>query len=432
MQGMMSFIFVLGFLVFVHEAGHFMVAKWVGVRVLTFSIGFGPRLIGFHHGGTDYRISAIPLGGYVKMAGDNPEEEITGEPDEFASKSVPARMAIILAGPFMNLVWAVIFFASIFYFWTSVPAYLSKKAEIGWVEPGSSADSLGLRKDDTLVSIGGRAVKSWQDLEYVAATADGGELEIQVARSNERVAFHVNMPEEIEKKSAVLRGVYPKLEAVIDSVVTGSPAERAGIMAGDRITRMYTDSIHTWYQVVDIIRDKNETPIPLNLMRDGQVLSLSVTPEAQDSTNIPRVGIIVRQEMIEFGLAESLSRSVSTNIKMAGFLGNYIGKIFKGKDSGDQIGGPIAIYQATKQAADRGLKDTIRLMAILSFQLGLLNLLPIPILDGGHMVLLTIEGVSGKPVSMKVRGIAQVMGLFILLSIMAFAFFNDITRAFSG
>lgn len=431
LTSLLAFIFVLGFLVFVHELGHFLVAKWVGVRVQTFSIGFGSRLIGFKRGDTDYRISAIPLGGYVKMAGENPTEETTGAPDEFNAKSVPQRMAIILAGPIMNLLWAVIFLSLIFYIGIEREQIFNDPPAIGWVEPRSAAEQAGVQPGDRITEIAGRQVSTWQDVRIAVAPISRGEVPVTFQRDGEQRSVQFMLADSLQV--GWFLGCYPQTPPVIERVVEGGAAAAAGFQDGDRIVAIEGEPVDNWYKVVHQIRASANQTLNVEVARGNERLALQVTPTPDEKSGIGLIGIYVQRDTytVKYGVVESLQRGVQQNVELASLLFSYIGRIFVGKESGDQIGSVITIAQVSGQAARAGWDALLQFMGFLSLQLGLLNLLPIPILDGGHMVILTIEGISGKPVSLRMRGIAQAIGLFILISIMAFAFFNDITRIFS-
>ena len=433
MTTLIAFIVVIGFLVFVHELGHFLVAKWVGVRVHVFSIGFGPRLFGFRRGDTDYRISALPLGGFVKMAGENPGEEVTGAPYEFASRSVRERMAIVLAGPFMNIIWAILFFAMVFYIGEDQPAYLKQVPQIGWIESGSPAEEAGLQAGDLLVAIGDSQVSTWEEAFKILGRSEGREVAVRVKRGDQVLTSRMDLSRDRLKQSQTGLGLYPPLPAVIGNLRPGWPAEKVGLKTGDRVVAINDQPITHWYELTRVIHNSPGVPVKLEVERNGERLTFEVTPRKDEADGKGYIGMTPYQETIKvrYGVLGSFRQSLAFNWHVVKLTGSYIWKVMTGEQSGKAIGGPIAIAQFAGEAARIGILQLIRLMGLLSLQLGLLNLLPIPVLDGGHMVLLAIEGVSGKPLSVRMREVIQIIGVAVLLAIMTYAIFNDLSRIFS-
>ncbi len=433
MTTILAFVIVLGFLVFVHELGHFLAAKWVGVRVHVFSIGFGTRLFGFKRGNTDYRVSAIPLGGYVKMAGENPSEPLSGSPDEFASRSVRERMLIILAGPFMNLLWAVLFFMFIFIIGMDQPAFLKQEARIGWVDPGTVAERVGLQPGDVIRKVNAEPVETWEKALEKLGDAESGTLTLEAQRQNEVLRFTIDLKQD----SAVVRekglGIYPDIPPVVGELRKGWPAEQAGLKTGDRIVALNGEPVQHWNQLTRVIHASPGVPVTLEILRGEQRLTFTITPRKDEADGKGYIGMTPLQETVKvrYGVLASVKESVRFNVQLAGLTLGYVWKVITGKQSGKAIGGPIAIAQFAGEAARTGILELIRLMGLLSLQLGLLNLLPIPVLDGGHMVLLTLEGVTRRPLSLRMREVIQIIGVVVLLAIMSYAIFNDITRLFT-
>lgn len=429
-----SFVFVLGILVFVHEFGHFIVAKWVGVKVHVFSIGFGPRLFGFRRGDTDYRVSALPLGGYVRMAGENPADEVTGSLDEFNSRSVPERMAILFAGPLMNLICAVIFFALIYYVGIEQPAYLDSKATVAWVKTGTPADSVGVTIGDEIISVAGKSVSTWRDVINEFAPISAGSVDMTFRRENELIKSSFLLTDSSSFQDGSFWGFYPEWKYRIVAVNEESPAAQAGLQPGDQFLEINGEAIFTWSVVQSTIEANPGNPLEFTMLRNGERVKLTVIPQLEEESGLGRIGISSRptSKLVQFGVVESLEKGVQENINYAGLLFNYLARVFSGKESGREIGSVITIAVVAGEAARIGWEAVVRLMGILSLQLGILNLLPIPILDGGNLMILTIEGISGKPVSMKSRGIAQAIGLVILLGILVFALSNDVSRHILG
>ncbi|KAA3618071.1 MAG: RIP metalloprotease RseP [Calditrichaeota bacterium] len=427
-----AFIIVLGFLVFVHELGHFVVAKWIGVRVDVFSIGFGPKIVGFKRGDTDYRIAAIPLGGYVKMAGHDPGEELTGAKHEFGSRKVWQRMAIIAAGPIMNIIWAIIFIAVLFYAGVEKPLYYSDFVTIGWVEDGSPAADAGFRAGDKVLKVEGDEVNSWEKFYNSAALFTQDTVYIQVKRPAGLLDFTIHSNDSLRQAFPLL-GISPPLPARVGRLVPGYPAEKAGIRTGDLIVKIGSDSIQSFYQMSRLVTSSGDSTLHISVARSDSILNFVLSATLDKNENRFMIGIAPFQETekIRFGVIESLKRSVEINAMLSTLLGDFLARVLKGEASGEELGGPIKIAELAGEAARTGILDVIRLMGFLSLQLGLLNLLPIPVLDGGHLFLLTIEAVMRKPLSQGSREIVQMVGLVILITIMVFVFYNDIAGLLS-
>ncbi|MDQ7064287.1 MAG: RIP metalloprotease RseP [candidate division KSB1 bacterium] len=428
-----AFLLVLGFLVFVHEFGHFIAAKLIGVRVHVFSIGFGTRLFGFKRGDTDYRISLIPLGGYVKMAGENPTEPLAGSPEEFASRSVLERLVIILAGPFMNLLWAVLFFMFIFMVGVDQPAFLKHEARIGWIEPGTVAEKVGLRPGDVILRINAEDVPNWEAaLARLNATLNQ-PIDITIQRNGQTLSFALNLSMDSVKAAEQGLGIYPPLQPVVGDLRKGWPAEKAGLQKGDRIVGINGSPVTHWNQLTTVIHNSPGQQITLDIERNGQRMRITITPRKDEADGKGYIGMTPLQETIKvkYGLLTAAKESVVFNVRIAYLTLNYVWKVITGEQSGKAIGGPIAIAQFAGEAARNGFMELIRLMGLLSLQLGLLNLLPIPVLDGGHVVLLAVEGISRRPISLRMREVIQIIGVVVLLAIMTYVIFNDISRLFS-
>lgn len=432
MTTLLAFIVVLGFLVFVHELGHFLIAKWVGVRVHAFSIGFGPRIWGFKRGDTDYRVSIIPLGGYVKMAGENPGEPLSGAPDEFASRTVLERFGIIFAGPFMNLLWAIILITLVFTIGVDEPVVYKQPPQIGWVQPDSPAAEAGLQRGDVIRRMGSIAVDTWEDVLGFSDSTISRLLPITIERNEQELNIYVEQRRDAESAASGIEGISPATPPVVGGLNPGWPAEKAGIRKGDRIVELNGQRIEDWYQLSYYIHNSPEDSLLLGVQREGKTFSVWVVSRLDKDTGWGFIGMLPYQETekVQYGLLASLKNSFYYNYRTAGLTLGYLWKVITGRQSGRDIGGPITIAKFAGDAARSGLDDLLRLMGFLSLQLGLLNLLPIPILDGGHIVLLALEGASGKPLSLRMREIIQVIGLVLIAAIMLYALFNDFSRVF--
>lgn len=350
----LAFIFVLGVLIFIHELGHFLVAKRVGIFVERFSIGFPPYIFSKQKGDTTYSIGLIPLGGFVKMKGENPEEESTGSDDEFMAKSVGQRAAVIFAGPFMNYVLAIFLMIGILYF-GGQPVFDETRVVVGTVVEDGPAAKAGIKPDDVIIAAGGKAISSFDSLRTI-------------------IGRHVNEPLQVQWVSGA---------DTLQKMITTSMAEQPNAQGG-------IDSVGMLQFTQKVLRYES------------------------------------------YGLMESVQRGfVGTHVIVAKTV-EFVGMLVTGRVSAKMIGGPLFIAQQSGKEAEQGASRLFFFMALLSVNLAVLNVLPIPVLDGGHLVFLGIEAIKGSPVSVKARGIAQQVGLIVLLSLIVFVTYNDIMRLFRG
>jgi regulator of sigma E protease len=350
MTSVISFIIVLGVLIFFHELGHFLVARLFGVGVEKFSLGFGPRLIGKKVGITDYRISAIPLGGYVKMVGEEPDAEIDPKdiPVSFTHKHVIKRIFIVAAGPFFNMLLAAIIFFGIF----QVSGVYELKPSIGKIEEGSPAERAGIKPGDAIVSVQNEMVVTWEDMARLISNSNGSTLSVQVKRQEEIIGLEVT----------------PALRE--DQNLFGEPITRYVIgvtSSGDFINR-------------------------------------------------------------HLSLPDAFVESIEQTWRITTLTVTSVWKLIQGKISAKTLGGPLMIAELAGEQAREGAANLVFFIALLSINLAILNILPIPVLDGGHLLFFLIELVIGKPVSTRVREVAQQAGVFILILLTIFVFYNDINR----
>lgn len=432
-------IIMLGILVFVHELGHFCVAKFSGVKVLKFSLGFGPRLVSRKWGETEYMICAVPLGGYVQMLGEGGGEE--GEaaelsPEErkrsFAEQPVGRRTAIIAAGPLMNLLLPFLILPLAYMSGIELPAYLDQPPCIGYVAEDTEAKLAGFRADDCIVAINGEQVSSWTDTNMALIGHAGDPLDFGVRR--EQREFTITMtPENGGLEGLRSFGLHPQQEAVVGGVAPGMPAEQAGIKAGDRLVAIEGKPIDSWYDLRPIIQSLDGRPATLAIERDGERLSLSVQPVRENGSDY-LIGVAPLQETVHkrFGFLEAFRAGAGRTVELVQITLVFIQKLFAGDVSTKNIGGPITVVQIAGQAAQTNLSSVLTILAFLSIQLGILNLFPIPILDGGHLFFNFFELIFRRPLSMRVREIAQQIGLILIVLLMLLAFYNDIVRVFTG
>jgi regulator of sigma E protease len=429
-------IIMLGILVFVHELGHFCVAKWCGVKVLKFSLGFGPKLVSRQWGETEYLICAVPLGGYVQMLGEGSGENGEGaalSPDEearsFARQSVGRRMAIVAAGPAMNLALPFVIMPLAYLVGVNLPAYLDEPPCIGYVVAGSEGDRHGFRNGDCIQTIGGSPVATWEAIGPALINHAGAALPVVVERQGTDV--QLTLPSDhgaLEGLQSI--GLLPPQDAVIGSLMPNMPAADAGLQEGDLILALADQPVTSWYDLRTLIQEFGAHPVPVRLLRDGLELTVMLTPRQADAGGDYLIGIAPRHATTfkRFGPLEAIRAGAARTTDLIDLTLVFIQKLFAGAVSTSNIGGPITVVQIAGQAAQTDISSILSVLAFLSIQLGILNLLPIPILDGGHLFFACFELVFRRPLSLKAREIAQQVGLALLVMLMILAFYNDIVR----
>jgi regulator of sigma E protease len=432
LRALISVSIVLGIMIFVHEWGHFIAAKLCGVRVDVFSFGFGPRLFGVKRGDTDYRLSALPFGGYVRMAGDNVVEERTGADYEYLSKTRWQRVFIAVAGPAMNVLLAFLIFFGIYWF-VGVPfeSDLRQPADVVAV-PASSPITDGVRAGDRIVAINGESTPTWEKvLSRINKAAAGSTVNLSVARNGKQENLSVLVPKKATSADALVG--YPKLEPVVDDVAIGFPAERAGLKSGDLITAIDGKPVSTWYQLVDTVHASDGRAITFMVRRDGRDMPIVITPMqgmGSDGQSVWQIGVSPKTHdgfEREGFVAAFKDAGLETYLNMRQIV-QVIAGLFSGKVSIRELQGVVGIARVSGQAAQRGPMTLLGLMAVISLNLGLLNLFPIPVLDGGHVLLLAVEGLLRRDLSIGVKERFVQVGLVFLLGIFAFVMYSDILK----
>ena len=433
-------IVMLGILVFVHELGHFCIAKFCGVKVLKFSLGFGPRLVSRQWGETEYMICAIPLGGYVQMLGEGGGEQgeeaaipIDEEHRSFAKQSLARRMAIVAAGPIMNLALPFLVLPLAYLVGINLPAYLDQPPCVGYVIPGSIAAEAGFEKGDCIIAISGQSVTSWTDTGPALVNGAGAPIHFRLERSG-RIEELTVAEEESTLEGLQSIGLLPDQDAVIGTLAPGMPAMAAGLEAGDKIIFIGDRQITSWYELKDAIQEVGGRPVTVVVERDQAQRSFKIVPERVDDGKDYLIGIAPNQDTVfkRFSLGESIKAGAERSMDLIELTLVFIQKLFAGHVSTSNIGGPITVVQIAGQAAQTDLSSILSVLAFLSIQLGILNLLPIPILDGGHLFFYTFEMVFRRPLSLRAREWAQQLGLILLIMLMVLAFYNDIVRMFGS
>jgi regulator of sigma E protease len=422
---------VLGIIIVIHELGHFLVAKLFKIKVETFSVGFGPRLLGFRYGETDYRISAFPLGGYVKMAGENPGDSVTGAPNEFLSKPKWQRFLVASAGPAMNIILAVGLLTGLFMYGTEVPEFAEGEAVVGFVEANSPAAAAGIQAGDRIVAIDGKNRPNWEHVEARVMINGGHTIPVTLNRAG-RVVEASLTPEKQGPNDAGHSGMRPKnlVTNVIGQVASDSPAERAGLKPGDEIIAVNgTNLKETGSGVSEIIQTLTPETFPVSILRDGNVMDIPVTPVLTEGRRMIGVGW-KRYEMmmVKENFRGALSRSIDKNVEYGTLIFKVLGKLVRREASMKSVDGPIGIMKQTAEFYDIGFGALLQLMAMISLNLGLMNLLPIPILDGGVMLLLLVEGIMRQDLSLAFKERVIQVSFVFLLTLMVFVLYNDVVK----
>ena len=441
---LLPFIAVLGAAVVLHEFGHFLVAKLFKIRVETFSFGFGPRLIGHQWGTTDYRISAIPLGGYVKLGGDESNAPIEGE----GASDIPAcerfdlrpryqRILVGLAGPAMNILTALAipFAAALMYGVPSMPAPV-----VSLVRQGGAGDQAGLKPGDRIVSFEGAQNPTWNYIDRRSQLRPGQEVRIEVERDGKRIPLTIKVPKRVYGGNDIgeldFQPDSGALPVIVESVEADMPAQAVGLRAGDQIVAVDGQLAHSRTQVTQYIQDHRERAIRLTVVRGDARLELTATPKP-DKTNVPRLGLRFALEPLEHaGLLRAASFAVGQNVELMRLTADALGQVFRGQRSvRDTLSGPIGIARESSRAVTEfGWAGLVMMLSFLSLNLGVFNLLPIPVLDGGMIFLLLIEGALapvGLKLSLAVRERIQQVGFVLVILLMVFVLTNDALKQIS-
>lgn len=449
---LLGFVFALTVVVFVHEMGHFLVARWCGVTVTTFSIGFGKEIFAFiDKYGTRWRVAWIPAGGYVKFLDD---ENAASVPDRnalntmsdeerkgsFQLKPVWQRAAVVVAGPLANFILAIVIFAGFYY--TMGDHRIEPRAD--YIVPGSPAEAAGFQSGDKIVSIGGRQIRDFSQVNEIVWTSPGRNLEFIVDRAGQEVALTVEpvMKERNDyiagKHMRPMIGIKYAVEPIVAGVVSGDPADKAGFEAGDRVIRMDGRNINDFNELQEVVAKSEGREIKVVVKRGGREIPLVVTPKlmspgekAADPTPRPLIGIQsamrpVHSHDVDVGMVEAVGLGTERTWSIITGTLSYIGDIFAGPGDSSQIGGVVRIADAAGKFAALGFSQLVLFTAFISVSIGLINLFPIPILDGGHLMFYAYEALMGRPANEQVQEFGFRIGLVVILMLMFFGLYNDL------
>jgi regulator of sigma E protease len=440
--GWVAFFIILCAMVVIHEFGHFIVAKLLGIAVETFSVGFGPRLAGFRMGETDYRLSALPLGGYVKFRGENLEMlqgKSEGSIEEFLAHPRWKRFLVAIAGPVFNIATAVLIPTIAIMVGFEDNIYRAQQMIVGAVLPGSAAEKAGIQKGDRILAYGNNHKPTWTDFQLDVSLRPNEEIPLEVSRGGQ-ILTPVLVPQALRVNGEQMgnAGIDPPLDRVrVARVSPNSPAARAGLQAKDEILAVNGQPIEAWIQFKDALRRSNGDPVTLQVARAGSRVDLTASPEKLDGDYklgfYPDLTTYVKASSI----ATALQYGVDYNWRLMRATGVFLRQVFKGQRSvRNAVAGPIGIAQVTAETYDSaGWSGVVETMGMLSLNLGVFNLLPIPVLDGGVILLILIEGLlalKGMTLTMSMRERFQQVGFVFIILLMGFVFINDIPRLFGG
>jgi|SRR5579871_1278147 regulator of sigma E protease len=429
---------VLGFMILIHEFGHYAVAKWLGVRVEVFSIGFGKRLVGFRKGETDYRIAAIPLGGYVKMSGENPMDTRTDDPREFLNHPRWHRFLIAIAGPVMNILLAVVLLTTVYMVHYEYPVYLDKPAVIQGVRTDSPAAKAGIQAGDRIVRIDGVENPTWEQVQPTVWLSPNQPLTVTIQRGNQLLPITLT-PKAVTSSEVGSAGWFPEEPVVIGRVDPDLPAAKAGLKEDDRIVAMDGKPVPSIEAMIDSLQQTKDKPVNLTVERGSQTFNVQLKP-VLSSTEDPReqryrLGFVNKglTKVTQLSLPAALKLSLEQNKKYGVLILELAKKLVERKISLRAVSGPIGIAQDAGYAAQqKGWTPLMELTAGVSLNLGIFNLLPIPILDGGVILFLLIEGLMRRDISMNIKERVYQAAFVFLVLFAVMVIYNDIMKTIPG
>lgn len=418
------FLVLFTIIVVAHEFGHFATAKLLGIGVETFSIGFGPRLVGFRKRETDYRISTVPLGGYVKLMG---EEEGSGDPREFMSRPKWQKLLVLVMGPVMNVLVAVAVMTGVYVAGLQEPAFYSQPVVVGWVEPGSPADKSGIHKGDRIVIIDGKKNPTWRDLKVIISTSAGNKIKVVLDRDGKKIETTL-VPQKVGKYSLGYSGIYVPAEPIIGAILPGKPAQRAGLKPGDKIIEVDGQRVEDFYHLRELINNSKGKELNLKVEREGKILEVRVKPEKVNNRWL--LGFVPYQPTVrkQYPLIKAFVSSLRENIYYTTMTFDVLAKLIAGKLSPKTLSGPLDIAQFSYATAEAGIIPFLSFLAFVSLQLAIINLLPIPGLDGGQIIILLIEAIIGRELSERAKDWILKLGFSIIILLSIFVLLNDILK----
>lgn len=433
MSQLFSFLIVIGIIIFIHESGHFSMAKLFGIPVSTFSLGFGPKLFGFRRKETEYRISAIPLGGYVKIHGMEDQEATPDDPNSFYNRPRYQRFLVLFMGVGFNFLLAITFITIALNQGFQVGQSSEMPALVGYVMPDSPAARAGIQPGDVILQMDGRQTPTWQEVHQSTMLNPDENISIQFRRGDQVMEKAVRLGREPENGFGML-GVAPVLRLMIAEVVKGRPAEKAGLLANDIVKSINGVEVHSVEWAVSAVQNSGGKPISITVQRKqgaGNVdRDFSITP-AQDN-GVWKIGVAFTPDepmiLKKLSLPAALGESFRTCKEQIALHGIYLSRLFQGKLTLKATSGPFGIAKMSQAARETGLSRFLLFIGIVSFDIGLINLLPIPALDGGHLFFLIVEGIIRRELSVKLKERVTMVGFFFLIGVMVVVLYYDILK----
>jgi regulator of sigma E protease len=426
---------ILGILVLIHELGHFLMAKAWGIRVIAFSIGFGKPIVKKTINGTEYRIGSIPFGGYVSMPGEHPEDDAPPKPGDFNSKSIGQRALVALAGPAANFLFAMILLWIMFLSGVEKPIYLDRTV-IGAVADSSAAKQAGLCPGDSIISINGKKTENWESIQG-ALSSRSSEVNVVFVRDGRTATSHFAMPT-IQGRGIPRQpfaGLYSPLPAIIGSVNTGSPAEKAGLKALDTVVSINGQSIHSWFQLSESITHFNPSAGPMSFVvrriDSPAPTAIAIIPEYKKDLHRYLIGAAVMSppvKKVRYSASEAVSQTVSKSWEYTIMIFDVVAKLVSKQVSMQQLAGPVGIVQMSGVVAMGGLAAILDFMALIGINLAVINLLPLVITDGGLLLFLFIEFLRRKPLAVKYQAIVNRIAIAFFITLFIYVTFNDVAR----
>lgn len=437
------FIIALSILIIVHEWGHFIVARLCGIRVEEFSIGFGPKIWGVKRRDTEYKVSLLPLGGYVKMSGDEPGGEIDkADSHAFYNKSPFSRMKVVFAGPIMNLIFCVILMPIVFMLGMKEPTYFSQVPKVEQIRGGSAATAAGIKEGDIFEKVGNDRVTNWKEFISQVSLRGGETVTFTIRRDKDDLTKTLQIDKRPENMAGFI-GVEPYLyvgnEAVLDNVVKKGPADRAGLQSGDEVLEINGAPVRSWTDMATIVNGSAGNPMTIQVKRGQEKLSFNVTAEKDKASDRYIMGVRLDPDkreipttVVRYGFVESVKKGMEEVWRLTLMTGQVFKKLFTLQISVKSLVGPIGLATVFGDAVRSGLASFIFILSFVSLQLGFINLLPIPVLDGGHIFFFLIEMVRRKPLSAKFQNVAQRVGFALLILLIVVVSINDVLRKIRG
>jgi regulator of sigma E protease len=420
-------MFVIGLIVLVHEFGHFVAARLMKIRVEVFSFGFGKRLFGKKSGDTDFRVSLFPLGGYIRMAGEEEFDPEHPKPDEFMAKNRAQKIFTLLMGPFMNVLLALLLIFIINLGGVEIDAYKLQKPVIGYIAKGSPAENAGLLPGDTLLAINNRKTTDWKEVEITIGINPKESLKIDLSRQGKPMTVSLNVASSSRDETGYA-GIYWPLPAAIGQILKNYPAWKAGLQPGDIITAIDGRSINNYFELADIIHQSPGKLLRLTYKRNGRTLSCQLTPVDENGIGLIGFNVKIAVTKIHYGLLAAIQNSFQEAGRLTLLTFNAFKKIIQRKISVKSFSGPIEIARVSQQMLVSGFGNFFMLIAFISLQLGIVNLFPIPGLDGGHLLIFTIEAVIRRDLNQKLKTVLIYIGFSFLITLMVFVILNDISK----